>query len=148
MPNPIRSCVVISEPVQLTTPWPLVLLVMRRCRYPLASTKILFGSAGMFHAIPPFVIFQACPDQLITPAGFAFTVSEPVAECVNEPLTPVTVKLYVPAASALAVVITSVEVPEVLTELGVNVPLLAAGRPEMLRLTVPVNPPVGVIVAV
>lgn len=46
------------------------------------------------------------------------------------------------------VVIPRLELPEVVTLVGVNVPVAPAGKPETLKLTVPVYPPDGVTVAV
>jgi hypothetical protein len=46
------------------------------------------------------------------------------------------------------VVTARVELPEVVTLAGVNVPVAPAGNPETLKLTVPVYPPEGVTVAV
>ena len=45
-------------------------------------------------------------------------------------------------------VIASVELPDVVMLVGVNVPLAPAGKPETLNVTVPVYPPEGVTVAV
>ena len=42
----------------------------------------------------------------------------------------------------------SVVCPEVVTDVGLNDPVAPAGRPITLKLTVPVNPPLGVTVAV
>ena len=46
------------------------------------------------------------------------------------------------------VVIPRVELPEVVTLVGVKVPVAPAGNPETLKVTVPVYPPDGVTVAV
>jgi hypothetical protein len=41
-----------------------------------------------------------------------------------------------------------VELPEVTTEVGLKLAAAPAGRPEALKVTVPVKPPEGVTVAV
>ena len=53
-----------------------------------------------------------------------------------------------PAATAVVVVTARVELPDVVTLAGVNVPVAPAGNPETLKETVPVYPPEGVTVAV
>jgi hypothetical protein len=42
----------------------------------------------------------------------------------------------------------SVEEPEPVTEAGLKLALVLGGNPETLKLTVPVNPPVAVMVTV
>ena len=54
----------------------------------------------------------------------------------------------VPAGVVAAVLTVSVEVPEVVTEAGTNVPVAPAGNPVTLIATAPVKPPEGVTVAV
>jgi hypothetical protein len=51
-------------------------------------------------------------------------------------------------ATALVVVTVNVEEPEPVTELGAKDPLALAGNPLTLKETLPVNPLLGVIVAV
>ena len=65
---------------------------------------------------------------------------------VRLPLTPVTVNVNVPAGVLLNVDTVSVDAPVV--GLGEKLPLPPAGRPEMLSVTFPLNPPVGVSVTV
>jgi hypothetical protein len=66
-------------------------------------------------------------------------VQEIDVECVSEPLVPVTVTEYVPAAAVPGLNV-SVELPLPETLVGLNVALEAEGIPEMARLTVPANP--------
>ena len=42
----------------------------------------------------------------------------------------------------------SVELPDPMIELGLNFPLVRGGNPVTLRLTVPVNPAIGLMVTV
>ena len=83
-----------------------------------------------------------------SPTTGALTTSETEAVCVSVPSVPVIVSGYVPAATAVVVVMAKVELPEVVTVPGVNVPVAPAGNPETLKVTVPVYPPEGVTVAV
>lgn len=53
-----------------------------------------------------------------------------------------------PVGVVAAVVTVKVEDPEVVTDVGLKVPVAPAGNPVTLKLTVPVNPPEGVTVAV
>jgi hypothetical protein len=71
-----------------------------------------------------------------------------VAECVRDPLVPVIVSAYVPAVVLVAVVTFNVELPEPLTEGGLNEPLAPLGNPLTLKLTVPLKPSTGLTVAV
>jgi hypothetical protein len=69
-----------------------------------------------------------------------------VAEWVNEPLMPV--MLIVELLVVDPVIMLSVEVPEVVTEVGEKVGLAPVGKPETDRFTVPVNPLSGATVTV
>jgi len=79
------------------------------------------------------------------------TTSETVAELVRTPLVPVIVNVYVPPGVVADVVTFSVLVcaPLVMsTGFGVNVPFAPVGNPETDIVTFPVNPLLGVTVAV
>ena len=58
------------------------------------------------------------------------------------------VNTELPTGVFLPVVTVSVDVPEPATAAGLKLALVRFGNPETLRLTVPVNPPVGVMVTV
>lgn len=61
---------------------------------------------------------------------------------------PVIVRLRFPVAALLPTVTVSVEVPEPLTEVGLKLAFTREPKPLTLRLTVPANPFVPVIVTV
>jgi len=62
------------------------------------------------------------------------------AECVRLPLVPVMVSVYVPATAELLVDTLSVDEPEPLTEVGLNVVVTPVGTPLTLSATLPMNP--------
>jgi hypothetical protein len=64
------------------------------------------------------------------------------------PEVPVIVNWEVPVDVLLFVVTVSVELPEPVTEVGLKLAPVRVGNPETLKPTVPVNPPVGVMVTV
>lgn len=81
--------------------------------------------------------------------GGAVTTRVTVVECESVPDVPVIVSVYVPAAVAAVVLTVRVELPEPpATDAGAKLALAPAGSPLALRLTVPVKPPLGVIVVV
>jgi hypothetical protein len=88
-------------------------------------------------AMPPVVV-----------VGAVVTTSETVAVCVSAPLVPVIVSVDVAAGVLDDVVTASVEVPDPVTVDGVKFAVVPAGSPLTDRLTVPLNPFDGVIVAV
>ena len=63
-------------------------------------------------------------------------------------LVPVIVSVYVPALAPLAVLILRVDVPEPVTDGGVNLAVLPLGRPVTVRVTVELNPFKAVTVTV
>ena len=71
-----------------------------------------------------------------------------VTVCVRAPLTPVIVKIYVPLGVVVAVLTVMVEEPGVLTDAGLKCAVAPIGSPLTLNVTVPVNPPNGVVVTV
>src|SRR5438067_2425302 len=85
--------------------------------------------------------------MLLSVAGL-FTVKFTVALCVRLPLVPVTVSVYVPAGVAELVVTDKVEEPEVVTDIGLKLPVAPDGNPLALRFTLPVNPFNALIVVV
>ena len=92
----------------------------------------------------------AGPPELIWNTGVLFTgltTSVTVAECVRLPLVPVIVSGYVPAA-AVPVATVSVEVPDAVTEAGLNVAVAPAGTPLTLNDTLPAKPFIALTVAV
>jgi hypothetical protein len=64
------------------------------------------------------------------------------------PFVPLIVNGYVPATVVPVVRTVSVDVPEVVTEVGANVGVAPVGSPVTLIVTAPVKPPEGVTVAV
>ena len=63
------------------------------------------------------------------------------AECVSDPLVPVIVKVAPPRGVPVVVVIVSVELPDIVTEVGENVDEAPLGEPAVTaKLTTPVNP--------
>src|SRR5215813_8879250 len=81
--------------------------------------------------------------------GGGVTTRVTVVECCNAPSAPVMVRVYVPCGVEVEVLTLSVELPEPPTmEAGVKLALAPAGKPLTLRLTVSVNPPIGVTVVV
>ena len=83
---------------------------------------------------------------LATPPGVPGELTTRVAEAVwtRLPLVPVIVRVYVPVGVVDAVWTVSVEVPDPLTEVGLNVPVAPVGNPLKVNPTEPVNPPVAV----
>ena len=63
-----------------------------------------------------------------------------VAECLKLPLVPVMVKVRVPRVALLLTCTLSVDVPDPVTELGLNVAVTREPCPLTLKLTVAVNP--------
>jgi hypothetical protein len=82
-----------------------------------------------------------------SPTTAAVTTRVTEAVCVVVPLVPVMVNGKLPVGVVLLVVIVRVELPEV-SDVGLNEPLAPAGNPLTVRPTLPVNPPLGVTVAV
>jgi hypothetical protein len=76
------------------------------------------------------------------------TVSDTVVECVRLPLVPVIVSVLVPVGVLERVERVSVEVPEPVTDVGLNVALVREGRLLTLKLTLPLNPLIAVTVTV
>ncbi len=81
-------------------------------------------------------------------SGGALTTKVTVAEWVRVPLVPVMVKVELPVGVVAAVVMVMVEEPEAVTDDGLKLAVAPAGNPVALKLTVPLNPPEGVTVAV
>jgi len=71
--------------------------------------------------------------------GGAVTVRVTVVECAALGAVPVTVRVYVPAAAVPAPTV-SVELPPVVTEVGLKVAVAPAGAPVTVRLTVSAVP--------
>ena len=78
----------------------------------------------------------------------ALTVSDTDVEWVRLPLVPVIVSGNVPVGVVATVVTVMVDVPEPVTEDGLNVAAAPVGNPPALNVTVPVKPPDGVTVTV
>ncbi len=78
----------------------------------------------------------------------AFTTKVTVAVWVRLPLVPVIVKVELPVGVVAAVVTVMVDEPELLTDDGLKLAVAPAGNPLALKLTLPLNPPDGVTVAV
>jgi hypothetical protein len=71
-----------------------------------------------------------------------------VVECVRLPLVPVIVSVNVPVGVLERVEIVSLEVPEPVTDVGLNEALVREGKPLTLKLTVLLNPLMAEIVTV
>jgi hypothetical protein len=69
-----------------------------------------------------------------------------LVECTRLPLVPLTMTRYEPAATFFLLSSVSTDVPDVTTELGLNLALTALGRPLAERVTVPVKPASAAIV--
>jgi hypothetical protein len=80
--------------------------------------------------------------------GAVLTTSVAVVLWTRLPLVPVIANVYVPVGVVVAVVTVSVDVPEPLTEVGLNVPVAPVGKPVTLNVTVPLKPPVAATVGV
>jgi hypothetical protein len=74
------------------------------------------------------------------------SVAEPL--WLSEPLVPVTLKVELPSVAVAVVLIVSVVEPDLLTEVGLKVPVAPDGNPDTPKLTVPVKPLSGVTVTV
>ncbi len=72
------------------------------------------------------------------------TIRLTVVECDRLPFTPVMVSVKVPVEAVPEVETLSVEAPEPLMEVGLNVPAAPLDNPVTLKPTVPVNPFIGV----
>jgi hypothetical protein len=97
-------------------------------------------------AVPANVLPVASASQLTGAAG-ALTTRVTVAVLVIEPLVPVMVRVLLPVA-ALVVVMVSVEEPAPEMLVGLNEALAPVGRPLTPRATVPVKPLTAVVVTV
>ena len=86
--------------------------------------------------------------MLKSPVTAAFTTSVMVVECVSDPLVPVMVSVYVPAAVVELVETESVEFPEPVTDVGLTLPLAPLGNPLTLKFTAPVKPFTALMVVV
>jgi hypothetical protein len=71
-----------------------------------------------------------------------------VVEWTSVPLVPVIVKGKLPVGVEAVVATVKVELPDVATVAGLKDAVAPTGNPLTLRVTVPVNPPDGVTVAV
>ena len=76
------------------------------------------------------------------------TASVAVEVWTRLPLVPLIVNVYVPVGVVDAVLTVSVEVPEPVTEVGLNVPVAPVGNPLTVNATELLNPPVAVTVGV
>lgn len=105
---------------------------------------LIFNASSVKNAVLELItVVSATPPVPLT-AGFI--VSEMVAVWVRLPLVPVTVMVEVPAVAVLAAVNVIVLVPVV--DAGLNAAVTPAGNPLALKATLPVKPPLGVIVIV
>ena len=79
-------------------------------------------------------------DEVNVKSGTAMTTSVAVAVWTRVPLVPVMVSVNDPPGVVAAVVTVSVEVPAVVTDVGLNVAVAPAGNPLTVRATAPVKP--------
>src|SRR6185369_331652 len=107
---------------------------------PAALFQFAFATTPALSAAPIAVPF---PTKLMltapTPLA-AVTASAALAVRLSDPLVPVMVSVELPGGVPGAVLMSSVAVPDPLTEAGVNDAVAFAGSPLALRLTGPVNP--------
>jgi hypothetical protein len=71
-----------------------------------------------------------------------------MVDFVNPPLAPLMLKVNVPEGVCLVVEIVTTVVPLPVSEVGLNVAVVFAGKPLTLKVTTPLNPFCGVTVAV
>lgn|SRR5215472_1962336 len=71
-----------------------------------------------------------------------------MVDFVNPPLVPLMLKVNVPEGVDLVVEIVTTVVPLPVSEVGLNVAVVSAGKPLTLKVTTPLNPFCGVTVAV
>src|SRR6266849_6458189 len=99
-------------------------------------------------AVQPERLPVSNPPLVIPPGGGgAVTVRLTVAECVAEPSAPVTVRVYVPA-TAVPALTDSVELPPVVTEVGLSEAVAPEGVPLTVSETVPALPLVTAVLMV
>jgi len=126
---------VVAVPVEFTNARGEELLVPL-ASFQLGSVTIPATSvAAMATSSPTKSMLIALPDPLA-----AVTLRVAVVVLLSEPLVPVMVKVKLPVGVVLAAVTVSVELPPVLIEEGLNVPLAPVGRPLTLKLTEEVKP--------
>jgi hypothetical protein len=77
--------------------------------------------------------------------GGAVTVNVTVVLCVADGAVPLTVSVDVPVAALLETTIDSVELPPVVTEVGLRVAVTPVGAPLTLRLIVSAEPLTSVV---
>lgn len=81
--------------------------------------------------------------------GGGVTTRVTVVECCKAPSVPVTVRVNVPWVVEVVVLMLRLALPEPpVIDAGTKLALAPAGSPLTLKLTVSVNPPLGVTVAV
>lgn len=107
-------------------------------------------TVAVYDVFPPAVTVAEAgvAEMEKSPTTGAFTTSVTVVVWLRVPLVPVMVNGKLPVGVVLAVVTVMVEEPEVVTEAGLKLAVAFAGSPPTLRLTVPVNPFVGLTVTV
>ena len=71
-----------------------------------------------------------------------------MVDLVNPPLVPLMDKVNVPEGVCFVVEIVTIVVPLPVSEVGINVAVVFAGKPLTLKVTTPLNPFCGVTVAV
>ena len=87
---------------------------------------------------PETELATACTEEIerVVP-----TASVTVVECTKLPLVPVIVSVGLPVGVLAVVVMVSVELPDVVIDVGTKEDDAPAGNPVAAKLTVPVNPP-------
>jgi hypothetical protein len=89
---------------------------------------------------PPTVTVWEAGAAEIVKSGAALTFKVTVVVCVSEPLVPVIVSVEAPTGVVEVVVTVSVDVPEPVTDVGLNPAVAPAGNPLRLSPTAPLNP--------
>jgi hypothetical protein len=125
---------------------------------PLASPDAENVTAPVVVPASVIVTFPEYPREIVIALGFAeivyfdcvvlLTVSDTVVECDRLPLVPVIVIEYVPAAVPEATVNVAVELPEPLTDVGLNATVTPLGMPLAESETAEANPSTAPIVTV
>jgi hypothetical protein len=102
--------------------------------------KVPFWDAnGAFCHGPPWVA--------VTHPLPVLTARVTTAECVTLPLVPVMVRLELPAGVEVVVLTVSVDDPELLTDAGLKLAVVPAGKPETASETLPLKPLIAPTVA-
>jgi hypothetical protein len=106
---------------------------------PIALFQLLRATTPATSELPIAVVLEPTKSMLIAllPGEDETTFSVTVAECMIEPLVPVTVIVEAPNNVLADAFTVSTEAPDPLIELGLNEAVAPDGRPLMLNVTTP-----------